>query len=152
MFYPASTISALTLSTALFLAPQATAHSSECLLLEDGAAVELQLHAAENYDNCFKVEGYEGYDTISFFLLGHDGIEQRLRVFRASDPQAGVIVASAEDAEQIHSVVTALPDDGVIFALSPKGDWQGDKLASVSVVALETPGLSEVFVYIELQS
>lgn len=65
----------------------------DCLLLEGSATVELQLHAVENYDNRFKVKGYEGYDTISFFLLGHDGIEQQLRVFRASDPQAGALAA-----------------------------------------------------------
>ncbi|MCC5879797.1 MAG: hypothetical protein JJU03_07880 [Idiomarina sp.] len=123
----------------------------ECLVLEDSATVQLQLHAAENYENCFQVEGYEGYETISFFLLGHDGIEQQLRVFRASVPQAGVIATSDDDAEQIHSVVSTLPDDGVVFTLSSKGDWQADKLVSVSVVAVETPELNEVFVYIELE-
>lgn len=145
-------IVALLLSFALMLAPRANAQSIECLILENGSTVSLQLHALENYDNCFKLEGYEGFDTVTFFMLGHNDIEQRLRAFRASDTRAGILAASANDADQIHRVLSILPDDGLVFTIDPKGNWQDDKLVYVGVEAIKTPMSNEVYVYIELEN
>ncbi|WP_126797912.1 hypothetical protein [Aliidiomarina soli] len=127
-----------------FFIPSASAQSNECVTLEEDAEVELRLRFAEGYDNCFQINGYEGHDTLAFFLLGHEGVEQGLEVYQADTPEAGVIASFDDRTGPMNSVRSPLPEGGVMFSVKPKGDWYGDKIIDVNVLE----GRDEVFVYI----
>lgn len=131
----------------LLFTPFASAQSNECLTLEEDAEVELRLRYSERYDNCFQLGGYEGHDTVAFFLLGHEGVEQGLEVFQTNNPEAGVIASSDDKTDPMNSVRSPLPEGGVMFSVKPKGGWYADKMLDVSVFE----GRDEVFVYIGLR-
>lgn len=131
----------------LFISFPIKAQSIECLNLVEGEEVELRLRAEGDFENCFRIEGYDSHDTVAFFLLGHNDIEQYLSVYNANAPEEGPIASSDDNAPQMHSVISPMSESGVVFTVSSKDQWRSDKVIYVSYIE----GPDELFVYIGIK-